>query len=581
MMLSEQLKYYAEKIGFSYKELSEASGVSTGTISNYCSGKQIPKMNNPKLSMLAKAIVEMGRNKGLTFSYDEVLLVLQKSVSGNIEVSFDNYIFNVNQLLKTLGISNAELARKLNYDPSQISRFLSGERLPPDVGKFNAHIASFIANNYADNYSCILLGRLFDCEPDKMDTSTKMHKKIIEWLGSNISTPIENPIGSFLNNLDEFDLNDFISAIHFNDIKIPSVPFEIPTTNYYRGLEEFKRAEFDFMKATAMSKSKEDIIIYSDMPIAEMAKDEEFAKKYMFGMAALLKKNLHIHFIHDVHRSFEEMMFGLEGHIPMYMTGQISPYYFAEPQSKIFSHLLKVSGTAAMCGFAVTNDHEDGIYLVTKNKTEVHKYQNAAKTMLKCTKPLMEIYRSSRSNAFLERLYSLWKSGSRRMIFSGLPLFTISDDLLIKILRRNGQPQTIMDTIISFKNKYSEQMKRLMSDNRIIIEISKLSMESFRDQPINISLSELFIEEEFAYHYEEYLEHLQQTCQFAESSDNCMIKTEEKRIFRNISFSIINGKCVIVSKAKKPTIHFIIHHPKMVRAFEMFIPPLREEETEE
>ena len=574
MTLSEKLNEYSKTIGFSFKELSEVSGVSTGTISNYRAGKQIPKMNNPKLSLLAKAIAEIGISKGMVFDYDDVLRELQKSVGGKIEVSPDNYILNMNMLLKTLNISNASLARNLNYDPSQISRFLSGERLPADIGKFSTQVASFIANNYSDAYSR-QLQKLFSCEQDEIDSPAKIRKKIIKWLGSNVNTPVENPIDSFLENLDEFDLNDFISAIHFNDIKVPSVPFEIPITNYYRGIDEFKKAEFDFIKSAVLSKSKDDVIIYSDMPIAEMAKDEEFAKKYMAGLAVMLKKGLHINFIHDVHRPFEEMMIGLEGHIPMYMTGQISPYYFSEPQSKIFSHLLKVSGTSAMCGFAVTSDHEDGLYIVTKNKSEVQKYQNSARDMLKRAKPLMEIYRSDRSDEFLEQLYNYWKNGSKKMIFSGLPIFTISDELLTSILRRSGKPQEIIDNIVSFKNKYYEEMKNLLIDNCIVIEISKLSRESFNEHPVNIGLSELFIEEEIPYNYDEYVEHMKQTCKFAEDNDNCTLKTEKNRIFKNISFSIISGKCVIVSKAKAPTIHFIIHHPKMIKAFEMFIPPLR------
>jgi len=575
MNLSEQLNYYSKTIGFSFKELSEASGISTGTISNYRAGKQIPKMNNPKLSMLAKAIVELGRRNGLTFDYDSVLLELQKSVSGNIEVSFDIYISNLNKLLKTLNISNIELARRLNYDPSQISRFLSGERLPSDIGKFSSQIASFIANNYSDNCYCSLLQELFDCGEEETDSPTKIHKKIIEWLGSNTDTTEKNPINSFLDNLDKFDLNDFIGAINFNNIKISSVPFEIPTTNYYHGLEKFKQAEFDFMKAAALSRSKADIIMYSDMPIAEMARDEDFAKKYMYGMAILLKKNLHISFIHDVHRSFEEMLLGLEGNIPMYMTGQISPYYFSEPQSRVFSHLLKVSGTAAMCGFAVTGDHKDGLYLVTKNKTKVQKYRTAAEMMLKSARPLMDIYRGNLKAKFTDHLRSLWKVGSRRMIFSSLPIFTISEELLLKILHRANISDEGTNEILSFRADYRTAMTELLKKYSISVEISSLSKEKFDKSKVSLELSQLFYDNSIAYNYEEYTEHLQQTFDFAESFDNCTVKVENEPTFKNISFSIIENKCVIVSKANYPAIHFIIHHPKMVRAFENFVPPIK------
>ncbi len=75
----------------------------------------------------------------------------------------------------------------------------------------------------------------------------------------------------------------------------------------------------------------------------EMAKDPEFPKKWMMGMAMMLKKGLHIRQIHNLDRSFEEMMLGLESWIPMYMTGQISPYYLPKVQEVICSCIFSGS----------------------------------------------------------------------------------------------------------------------------------------------------------------------------------------------------------------------------------------------
>lgn len=134
--------------------------------------------------------------------------------------------------------------------------------------------------------------------------------------------------------------------------------------------------------------------MFSDMPMAEMAKDPDFPKKWMFGMAMMLKKGLHLNQIHHLERSFEDMMLGLESWIPMYMTGQISPYYFKNNQSGVFMHLLKVSGAAALDGQAISECHESGRYYLTKNKAEVEYYKRLAQDMLNAASPLMEIYRA-------------------------------------------------------------------------------------------------------------------------------------------------------------------------------------------
>ena len=75
-------------------------------------------------------------------------------------------------------------------------------------------------------------------------------------------------------------------------------------------------SELDFLKATVLSKSMEPVIMYSDMPLEEMGKDSDFPKKWMYGMAMMLKKGLHLKQIHTLDRSFGDVMLGLESWIP-------------------------------------------------------------------------------------------------------------------------------------------------------------------------------------------------------------------------------------------------------------------------
>lgn len=157
-----------------------------------------------------------------------------------------------------------------------------------------------------------------------------------------------------------------------------------------------------------------------------MAKNAEFPKKWMYGMAMMLKKGLHLNQIHNLDRSFEDMMLGLESWIPMYMTGQISPYYLKDIQNNVFLHLLKVSGTAALTGEAISGSHSDGKYYLTKNKDEVAYYRKRVESLLNKAHPLMNIYRKENAgdfNAFL--LSDCETEGKKRNILSVPPLFTL------------------------------------------------------------------------------------------------------------------------------------------------------------
>lgn len=70
----------------------------------------------------------------------------------------------------------------------------------------------------------------------------------------------------------------------------------------------------------------------------------------------------------------------------------------------MFLHFLRVSGTAALTGEAVSGHHSEGRYYLTNNRAEVAYYRRRADALLENAKPLMEIYRAdgaSRLNAFL------------------------------------------------------------------------------------------------------------------------------------------------------------------------------------
>lgn len=69
--------------------------------------------------------------------------------------------------------------------------------------------------------------------------------EVAKWLLSGAASQ-KNPIISFLEKLDNFDLNDYIRAIRFDELKVPTVPFQLPTTRTCYGLENFRQAHAGF-----------------------------------------------------------------------------------------------------------------------------------------------------------------------------------------------------------------------------------------------------------------------------------------------------------------------------------------------
>ena len=395
MKLDERLNQYMTQIDCRAKELAEASGLSQAVISRYKNGHRTPDLENAK--KLAQGIVTLAKKKDIALSYDTVISEFEDSLNiGGVDPEL--LVKNLNDIMSALGINANELAKSINYDPSYLSRVRSLQRRISDPVEFASKVSTYIVRHYSSSEDREKISRLVGDGDDA--------KKLIEnWLCSNEEQGPDY-ISDFLNKLNDFNLDEFIKAIHFNDIKVPTLPINFQTSKNYYGIEGMRKGELSFMKTAIISKSKADVFMHSEMPMADMAEDMNFNKKWMMSIAMLLKKGVHINIIHNLDRPWNELMLGLEAWIPIYMTGQVSPYYIKSNEKGIFRHLNYTSGTAALSGECISSSHGDGKYYLTKIKEEVAYYQKQSDNILKKATPLMEIYTAEREaefNAFLEK----------------------------------------------------------------------------------------------------------------------------------------------------------------------------------
>ena len=576
MKFHEQLNAYIEQIDCMAKEVSEQSGVSAATLSRYRTGSRLPDTESDAFENLCSAIAELARQKQLGDITAESVREQFMQSSDLRPRDADRLLENFDLLLATLDVGISKLCRHINYDASTVFRFRNGSRRPSDPEKFASSVAEYVAREWDSARDRAVLAHLLGCTEEELAESSVRYEKLMEWLFDDRDHR-DHPVSDFLFKLDEFNLNDYIKAIHFDELKVPSVPFQMPTSKTYFGLDQMMESELDFLKATVISKSTEPVIMYSDMPMEEMAKDPEFPKKWMFGMAMMLKKGLHLNQIHDLNRSFEDMMLGLESWIPMYMTGQISPFYLKEPSNNVFLHLLKVSGAAALSGEAVAGHHAEGRYYLTKSKKELGYYTERAQELLSAARPLMDIYRIDNKNefdAFLQADSAV--TGKRKSILSSLPLYTIDASLLTEMLAKSGFDCEEMTGIAAVANSARRRILHILETNEIHVKVPQLAREEFEAYPLNLDLSNVFCEKGVAYTYEQYLAHLEDTDRFAADHPRYQVEKTSSQTFRNLQISIHEGRWAMVSKELVPSIHFVIHHPKLRRAIEEFIPPVAE-----
>lgn len=575
MNFKEVLNKYLKELNCSSKKLSNESGLSESVISRYRSGERTPVKNSEQFNKLTKALFNIAKDNGKNkYTFDKIESDFN-SVLTSDDFDYTTFSNNLNTLITSLNINTHEMSKYIVFDASHISRIRYGKAKPSNPVEFSNKICSYILNRYKNPDDINNLMMIIGCKKSDL-SNEKIYSTLFNWLTSEI-VPVKNQISDFLHHLDSFNLDDYIKVIKFDELKVPSIPFYKTKTKHYYGIEEMKQGELNFFKGTVLSKSKENIFMCSDMPMEDMAKDIDFSKKWMFAIAMCLKKGHHLNIIHNLDRPFNEMMLGLESWIPIYMTGQISPYYLSNLKNNIYNHLNYVSAAAALSGECINGFHNKGMYYLTTNKNEIEYYKEKSDLLLKKAKPLMEIYRENNIkeyHLFLKKDENI--ECDRTRYISSLPLFTINDELLIKILKRNKLTKEEINKIIKYKNNEFKYMNSILKKNKVFDYIYVIKEDEFISDTPSLSLNNLFIDKIINYTYKEYIEHLKLTNEYAKNNKNYNILTEKDKTFKNITITILKNNHVIISKNSNPTIHFVIRHPKLVAAIESFNPLVKE-----
>lgn len=575
MTFNEQLNKYMEQFDCSSQDLVTASGLSSSVISRYRNGDRTPNVKSNQLEQLTVGLYKICCDKNIKKEQSEIYNTLANSLN-DILISSEQLSKNFNEIISALNISVADLARSICYDASFLSKIRAGNRKPSKSKDFVEAVCAFVVSKYSSQSNKQTISLLIDCNVEDLKNQSDYLFHLVNWFSSNTSIE-ENSISNFLKNLDEFDLGQYIKAIHFDELKVPFVPFYKSSSKNYYGIEEMKKGELDFFKATVFSKSEEPVFMCSDMPMEDMAKDVDFGKKWMFAIAMTLKKGLHLNIIHNLDRPFNEMMLGLESWVPIYMTGQVSPYFLKGTSNSIYCHLNYVSGSVALTGECINGYRNKGKYYLTSSKSEVAYYKEKAKHILTKSTSLMDIYRAESKNAFSVFLsLNATINMPRRRIVSSLPIHTISETLLLKILKRNNISADDTKNILDAVNTQKQLTKKILKHNILEDEIAISSKEDFEKFPPLLSLADSFYEGKIYYDYNEYLEHLDLTKKYEKKVANYKLTTNNYQTFRNIQILFCGKEWVMISKISSPSIHFVIHHPKLRDAIENFIPPVVE-----
>ena len=567
MGFADVLKLYLNKTKCTAKELSAASGISASALSRYRSGKRIP--DQEQIEKLICGFVQLAGENSPEIDEADIRNAFA-AYTEEPKLDSSAVIKNLNAAIEALDISASGLSRALSFDSSYLSRIRKGQRKPADLDKFILKTAEYIARTNSPSAIAGLIGH----PAEELVPADRCTSKLCSWFSGRLSSGTirqRDYIGELLHQLDSFNIETYMSGAHFPEAIWVREPESLSLPKYYYGFEEMKKGELDFFRTVASSGLNGTVYMCNSIPMEDLTLDAAYMRAWMQSIAMMIMKGADIRMIHDVDRPPDEMMLGLMSWIPLYMTGKVTSFYLNDSSNRIYCHTDYVSDTAALYGECITGYHNEGKYCLTQNETDIAYYKKRMQRLFSKAKPLMKTYKTEDKDAFFcfEDSEAL-SGGTRFNILSSLPIYTLPKDVLESMLENNSFGEKDKADVRNYMFRQRKMTEAILENATICDEVYVLSEEEFGKEPVYLSLCGMFSEKGLKYTYPEYLRHLAATMQFAEDYDGYNLHTDAVQTFRNIQIQINVGKWVIVSKNNAPAIHFVIKHPKMIRAFEDF-----------
>ncbi|WP_027422532.1 helix-turn-helix domain-containing protein [Lachnobacterium bovis] len=580
MEFKEQLKIYIKKLNCTAKELSIATNLSAAVISRYKNGLRVPNLNSDTIQKLATGIKSIATEKGIQLgSLDEIESSFVDTLSNN-NIDYEIFSEKFSMILSTMNINISSIAKYLNFDPSYISRIRTAQRHPADVKLFSENVGHYLFNTYRRDSDKLQLSNVIQKSVIDITKEEDFVKIISKWMCSNQVNhshriDYNNIISEFVTLIDEFNLDEFTQAYKLMSSHIHSESSQLPMTKSYytnKSTEQFTSDLFKYMLSNTIN---EPVYFYADSSLSSYFHNKEYLQLFISCFALLLIRNVQINIIHNINLPIENILEGMRTWIPFYLTGQIKSYYIDNISPGIFNHFEFYSRDISFIGETSTSKDDVAHFYITRMRNELNFYKKRMNVIFNEALPLMEIYKENRYDEFFDfMLQNSKEKGTRHEILPTLPIHTISDNLLERILERHSIKLEDREKIIKTTKICKECALNSCKHSYLIDEFPILSKDEFEANPPALSLSKAFYEDTITYSYLEYLEHLELTRRFADKVPNYIIKSNDTTRQQSILISRQGGKWVLVSKSKFPAIHFLFTHPQLRNAFEQYMSDL-------
>ena len=468
-------------------------------------------------------------------------------------------------LMNVTRTSNSLLAHQTALDASFISRLRRGERTPPrDVNYIKTMSAYFARSCKADYQKAAVLGAIADSSLYNPNPSAPLTDLIERWLREDTGEGEHRAIGEFLDGLARFQPG--------SSWKMPLPQAEVvsrsvaPIETYY-GIEGKRAAVLTFLSLVLQSPQPQTLLLHSDEDIDWMTGSPEFASQWAALMLQILSRGNRIRIIHNVNRDLDEMMAGIRGWVPIYMSGAVEPYYYPRTRDGLFRHTLFIAPeSGALTSSSVRGGSTHALNLLFTAPETVRALTREYHDFLALCRPLMRIFTHSNQADYLPTLTEFEGESGDAIIKSDRPTsLTLPPEVAASLAARDhGAP---IEKLLSCQQNRIAGFERRLPDHHFTEIFPLPSLVDILAGQIAVNFCDIPDQARIFYTPGEFHRHLLNIIRLLKTCDNYHVHVAETLKLGGSLVYVKENVGVLVGNIESPPVVFAINEANMTAAF--------------
>ena len=466
-------------------------------------------------------------------------------------------------LMNITRTSNSALAGRVTLDASYISRLRSGKRLMPKDERVIQGMAAYFARHTVQDYQKKALSEVLKLA--SLSDGVQLAEELTNWLKHNDADVAER-VGYFLHGLS--GMGNRPSQAH--SAEEPVLSFSEDAVSIYYGIEGKRRAAEHFLSEVAAREKPQTLFLFSDEETSWMAADADYARKWAGLMVRVLARGNHIKIVHTISRDLDEMLNAISQWMPLYMSGNIEPYFYPKKRDGVFKRTLFIAPeTAAVVSNSIGDQVSAAANVVYRDRAAVASFAEEFTRYLRLCRPLMQIFTTRDREAFFATQAEFEREKADTLIKTeSLCLLTLPETLLKAILGRVGLDETWTLSIHEVRQKMF--LERL-SMNRFDEIVSLPDVDTVKNGGVKVSMSDMLGGGAVYYTPDEFVAHLEHIIELMGSYKNYyvhLIDGTEENLYMVYAREELG---VIVAKTSQPPVVLAMSEGNMTAAFWDFL----------